>query len=380
MADNVTSEELETALSDLAESMGLSTVEYVQSLGYATVEEVTAQGGEFQAQLDAITELDADNGAVSLAEKIKAINDVLVDEDGILPAIYTKIQENKQLAVDETARASGVEADLQSQVTTNLNKGNSNATAISDLSGVVGTNKTASEDRDTALDTRVIATEGSLTTLKGDLTVEGSIAYAVEQEKLRAVASENNNRTVSDDNIATAKSEAIAHADSINGIEVTRASDVEADLQTQINDITGGDGETSLTSLQEDLDAEIVRASGVESVLRTDVDGANARATVLEGRSLTIENTLNDTTDADDNLVKGHKTRISDLEAGALAEANTRVAELTQAITDMQAYSDARDLKASSMNMCGIHNKFRQSLGLADNSCDDSGDGDGAVV
>ena len=379
MADNVTTEELENALHDLAESMGLSTVEYVQSLGYATVAEVTAQGSDFQAQIDAITEME-DNGVESLAEKIKAIHDVLSDEDGVVQQIFTKIQENKQLVVDETARASGVEADLQNQVTANLNKGNSNATAISDLSGVVSANKTASEDADTALSGRVTATEGDLTTLKGDATVEGSVDYKVEQERLRAVAAEASNRATSDENIATAKAEAIAHADSINGTEVTRASGVEADLQAQINDITGGAGETSLSSLSDALDAEISRATDIESGLRTDVDGANARATVLETRATDIENTLNDTTDADDNLVKGHKTRISDLESGLSAEAATRIAELTQAITDMQTYSDARDLKASSMNMCSIGNKFRSALGLADNTCDGGGDGDGAVV
>ncbi len=356
MAENVTTEELEIALSDLAESMGLSVVEYVQSLGYATVAEVTAQGGDFQAQLDAITEI-SDNGVESLAEKIKAINDVLVDENGVIQAIYTKIQENKQLALDETARATGVEADLQTQVTANLNKGNSNATAISDLTGVVSANKTASENADSALDTRVIATEGDLTTLKGDATVAGSVAHSVEQERLRAVASEANNRAVSDANIAS---------------ETTRATGVESDLQTQINDITGG-GESSISSLQDALNAEITRATGIEAGLRTDVDGANARAAVLE-------DTLNDTTDADDNLVKGHKTRISDLESGLSAEATARIAELAQTVLDMQAYSDARDLKASSMNMCSIGNKFRSSLGLADSTCDGSGDGDGAVL
>ena len=361
MAENVTTEDLEIALSDLAESMGLSTVEYVQSLGYATVAEVTAQGSDFQTQLNAITELDADNGAESLAEKIKAINDVLVDENGVIQAIYTKIQENKQLVVDETARATAVEAGLQDQATANLNKGNSNATAITDLTGVVSTNKTASEDRDTALSGRVTATEGDLTTLKSDLTVEGSVDYKVEQERLRAVAAEASNRTVSDENIATAKDEAIAHSDTVSATETTRATDAETALQTQIDDITGGDGETSLSSLQDDLDAEVLRATAGEASVKK-----------------AFEDIINDTTDEDDNLIKGHTTRIGDLENGLTAEAATRIAELAQAVTDLQEYTDSKTLKAASMDMCSIGNKFRSALGLADSSCGD--DGDGAVV
>jgi len=112
MADNVTTEELEQALSDLASEMGLSVKEYVESLGYATVADLQASNEGLQAQITAITELDADNGAESLAEKIKAIHDVVSNEDGVVQEILNKILENKQAILDEVSRATAAEAEL----------------------------------------------------------------------------------------------------------------------------------------------------------------------------------------------------------------------------------------------------------------------------
>jgi len=322
MADNVTTEELEQALQDLATEMGLSVKEYVESLGYATVADLQASNEGLQAQITAITELDAENGAESLAEKIKAIHDVVSDEDGVVQQILNKILENKQAIADETARATGVEADLQNQITANLNKANSNETALSNLNDTVVANKTAQDTVNAGVESRLAGTESTVATLTGDETVEGSVKKQIADEATRTNVA-----------ISTAKTEAIDTAKSYT--------------DEQIEAITG---DTAAT-----------------------VEG-------LDTRVKTVEDTLNDTTDEDDNLVKGVVTRLSDAEAAIVAEAQARVAELEQAVADMKAYSDSKVLKASSMDMCGIHNKFRASLGLADKTCDGSGDGDGAVV
>lgn len=294
MADNVTTEQLEISLQDLASEMGLSVVEYVQSLGYATVADVNADVASLQNQINSIIELDGENGVESLAEKVNAINAVLSDENGVIQAIYSKIQENTQSLLNEVTRATGVEADLQAQITSLVNSGNTSATAI-----------TAVQTAVTALTDRVTLTEADIATLKGDETVVGSIANLIKVETDRAVAKEAENRALIDAN--TQKT---------------------ADLQAQIDTLTGGE-----TGSISDL-----------------------------------------------------STRLTDVETAVTANEATRIAELAQAVADLKAYSDANDLKASSMNLCGIGNKFRQALGLADKTCggDTGGDttpeGDGLVI
>jgi hypothetical protein len=317
MADNVTTEELELALQQLAEGMGLSVVEYVQGLGYATVADVESDVNGLQSQINAILELDAENGVESLAEKVNAINAVISDENGVIQAIYTKIQENTQEILNETLRATGVEADLQAQITSAVNAGNTNATAITSVQTAL-----------TALTGRVTLTEADIATLKGDETVAGSIANLIKVETDRAVAKEAENRALID--INTAKT---------------------ADLQSQINNLTGG-------------------TSG-------SISEVSERVTV-------IEDTLNDTTDENGDLVKGIKTRLSDVESGLASEIARATAREDAVLAEAKAYTDANVLKASSMDVCSIGNKFRFALGLADKTCGGTGggepEGDGMII
>ena len=113
MANNVTTTELELALQQLAQAMGLSVVEYVQSLGYATVEDISLSITAIQAQIDAITELDDTNGAESLAEKIKAINDILATDAGAIEGILTQLLENKTATQTVASDLALVDARLE---------------------------------------------------------------------------------------------------------------------------------------------------------------------------------------------------------------------------------------------------------------------------
>jgi len=328
MADNVTTDDLEKALQDLASQMGLSVKEYVESLGYSTVEELSTAISGVQSQIDAITKIDADDGVETLAEKIQAINSVISNSDGEIQQILSLIQENKQLVTDETTRATDVETDLQNQVTANANKTASNETAIANAVQSISDNKSAQDTVNSDVESRLSSAEGTVATLTGDETVDGSIAKAIKGEADRAKAIEAQN--------------AQALAD-----ETTRATTKEDDLQAQIDDITGGD----TGSISE-----------------------------LTDRVGVVEDTLNDTTDENGDLVKGIVTRVTEVETAVTNEVSARVEAVTQALTDAKAYTDENILKASSMDICGIHNKFRASLGLADKDCSGGGDGDGAVV
>jgi len=316
MADNVTTDELEQALTDLANSMGVSVKEYVESLGYATAEDLVASKTDLQAQIAAITELDADNDAESLAEKIQAIDAVISDEDGVVQNILAKILENKQSVLDEISRAKDAEADLQSQITSTLNKANSNETALGNLNTKVTDNKTAQDEINAGFESRVAGAEGTLTTLTGDETVDGSIAKKIADETTRTNAA-----------IATAKTGAIDEA--------------KAYADEKIEAITG---DTATT-----------------------VEG-------LGNRVEEVENTLSDTTDEDDNLVKGVVTRVGDVETALKNEAARAVQAEADMLAQAKAYTDANTLKVKSMNMDAITGAFKSALGLT------TDDGDGATL
>jgi len=402
MADNVTTEELETALQQLADGMGLSVKEYVESLGYETVAQVTSKVAGVQAQIDAITELDASDGAVSLAEQIKSIEAVLSNEDGVVQQIFTTIQGNSNAILTEKSRAEDIEAGLRTDTDTAIAKGNSNTTAITNLDARVVANRQASESRDTALSDRVSPLESAIALLNNpDLTVEGSIAYAVEQEAIRAKAAALTLKTTLEGSIETAKDEAVQsvkdYADATFAPVVAKSNANESALNTLNGDVTTdgsvakqiNDAKVSLQSsitLNEDAIAKLNAGSGVtgsvdEKIATALADLGQGNLTDMTDKITDLENTVNDTTDTDGNLVKGVATMTAENTTAIAQEKANRMAETAQTILDMKAYSDSKDLKASSMDICSIGNKFRFALGLADTDCSgSSNNGDGEAI
>ncbi len=111
--------------------------------------------------------------------------------------------------------------------------------------------------------TRITGLESDVATLKGDENTVGSVAYAVKQERGRALGAETALQAGIDANaseIATLKGDetvdgSIAKAvKTATDAEAAVRAEADADLQAQIDNITG-DGSGSIQSVQNELDA-----------------------------------------------------------------------------------------------------------------------------
>jgi hypothetical protein len=315
MADNVTTEELESALSDVLLIAGQDTVEYVESLDLASHTDLNTVKDAIQAQIDAqtailesITETDPDNGTTSIQELLNSLKALLSDEDGLVD-VLTKIQENNSKI--DTAKA-----ELQTQLDDNAAAIASNVSSVTGLSNDLSTLNTTVTDNKTATDNAIAlvkadsdTSKATLETLMGDSTVDGSIAKTIADE----VAARNSA-------IATAKQEAI-----------DAAAEAAAD---------------------------------------------NADVTELTDKVGVIEGQLNDSTDEDGNLVKGGMTRLSDVEIAVTNEVTARISAIEAAKVELNENIAANVLKASSMNKLTLRNKFREGLGLPLISENNDGDGE----
>ena len=321
MADNVTTEDLDTAIQNLAESMGISTKEYVEG-GFLDLTTYGTDKTAIEALIAANTEAmriateQDDDGVQSWAEKIVAINAVLSDaENGELQNILDKINVNTSAIAGLVTTTDVIRTDLDLATA----KGNTNATGISDLNTAL-----------TSVSGRVTTTEGALTTLNSDATVAGSVAKAVKGEEDRAKASMQTTLT----EVARVEAERVKNTDAIT---ILNSDDtVDGSVAKAVLDATGGDI-TDLKGRVEDEEKESARVAGI----------------------------LDDTTDVDDNLVKGVVTKVGD-----------NAQAIINALADAKAYTDANTLKAASMDICAAGNKFRSALGLADATCGTDGDGE----
>jgi len=205
----VTTAELQLELQNLAQGLGISVQEllanYVDLNTYqidtAAINTTLASYGQ---RLDAIDVIDANDNVVTLAEKVKALNDMFTQNGNLATDVLNRIAANATAIASETTRATAAEAALASRLDTDEATLAANTTAINGLSQTVTANKTASDAAVAGLDSRVAADEAAIAKLNGDSTVAGSVAKTV--------------------------------ADAVSA-EATRAQGVEAGLQTAVDGI-----------------------------------------------------------------------------------------------------------------------------------------------
>ena len=257
MADNVTTEELETALNDLAESQGKSTVEYVQSQGYSTITELADAINGVQTQITAITEMDADNGVESLAERIAAIKKVLEGEDGTVEDIFKLIQENEAAIaaakVDYDAKIDDAKTLLSNDISS-LDKNLTSRidTARDDLGNdITSASENASENLSDAvkeLEKKIADVEAGSTE---DLTAKIDELATSTTDNLATARVEV--KEVTDANTASIEALSTGTADSFTAVSTTI---------TELSDTTVANLETAKTELLEKIEAT---AAEVES-------------------------------------------------------------------------------------------------------------------
>lgn len=171
---------------------------------------------------------------------------------------------------------------------------------------------------------RITNLESGLNTLKGDATVVGSVAYAVKQERDRAMAAEAalqsgidaNTADITtlnrDDTVDGSVAKAVKDA---NDAEVVARTAADANLQDQIDVITGG-GTGSIAGVQEELDATQTGA------------GLQDDGSYLENNAANYIATATSLKDADDKLDAAIKAvddaRIADKTAGDTAAASAQ--------------------------------------------------------
>ena len=379
----VTSDELQAQLEQLAQDLGVSVQELLAS--YYTKGEIDATISGITSRLDAIDVIDDSDGVETLAEKIKAVNELLTDPDNqsLATDLLDRISANAADIAAEATRAASVEAGLRTDVDAANNGVSHNAANISSLASTVSDNKTASDNAVAGLDTRITATEGAIGTLNSDSSVEGSVDYKVEQERLRSVAAESDLASQITSTGTSTLNDAKAYTDNaVAGVSAEVATE-KGRIDTLVGDATV-DGSVANKIEAHRVAAEAVMDSKVaaskelsdaaDANLQSQIDAITGSGTGslgdVEGRVSVVENELNDTTDADGNLVKGVKTKVADNMAAIAAEQAARVsadANLQSQIDDLQGAG----LVTGVINGRVAANKFRAVFGLSALSTDD---------
>jgi len=280
------------------------------------------------------------------AEKDRAVAAEAANRTTSDAAIATAKQE--AITAAATAATAG-DAALQSQID---NLGTASATTDANVAAVQA-------ELDATQAGLGLNADGSFTPVDG---TNASESYAMDvagdantlKKAVRKVAREAKTR---DDALAT------SIADNAAALAAETAARVQLGTDLAAADVV----------LDNKIVQEIADRTAGDAALQTQIDGLAGTGTgslgSLETRVGVVESDLNDTVDGTGALVKGVKSRLTDAEAAIAAETAARTAANTQLDTDLKAYSDANDLKASQMDVCAIGNSFRAALGLGAVNC-----------
>lgn len=149
----VTSQDLQIELENLAEELGISVSEALAVItgkidtNKTAIETLTASVGANATAIESITEM-ADNGVESLAEKVKALNDIFKEDETLATDILNRIATNATATGANAVEIEALkvaEANIEARVTALETKVDNNNiavnTSISNLETKVDSNK-----------------------------------------------------------------------------------------------------------------------------------------------------------------------------------------------------------------------------------------------
>jgi len=315
----ITSQDLQTQLENLAGYLGTSVAEVRDALqtkidsntGRISTNETDIAG--ILTRLNAIDVIDSTDGVETLAEKINTLNELLGGNGNLATDLLQRITTNEtnvakvssDLAAEKT-RVSGVEsaqALKNSAIDTAIAD---NKTLIDGLANKVATEKTANATEFSNLNNRVSAVEADS---KSNFTYTDINGNVIEGKVNKAIRDAN----------TTQSAEQKTYTDTKTGA-----------LQSQIDTIN---------------------------------NSASLDKTDLNNKISAVDNKIEDTTDANGNIVKGLKTKVSELQA---KEGNNASAIIAAQNSADLALTEAKSAGLQSGIICGAKaaNKFRLALGL----------------
>lgn len=216
----------------------------------------------------------------SLNDRVGANVSLLTDnKDTIVDAINEAHQE----IISETDRAKGVEGELSSL---NTNNKNNIVAAVNELKDNIDNNKTNLEELQTSLNEEI------------------STARAAEQTNAEAISAETTRATGRETEIESSLNSKITNeVATLNSTIEDRVSTLNGRIDTELQEITNVHDEltTKIGENKGAIDAEVKRATDIETQLRADL--------TLLGERVTSEETQNDLQDSQiQNLIKAQTT------------------------------------------------------------------------
>ena len=145
----------------------------------------------------------------------------------------------------------------------------------------------STDELEQAINARLTAVEGSITTLNGGADVAGSVAAAVKAEETRAMGVEANLQSQIDAITGTGED---GDATTIAGLNA-KIAEVAGNLQSEITRSTGADSahDTKITAIEGDITGLKGRMDTAEG----DIDSLEGRMTTAEGAIQTLNGDIN---------------------------------------------------------------------------------------